>query len=401
MSAEVERLRSLIDPPAALVFERTNLTTTTTRSLGVSDDRRHLRAIKDDLAAVKTNSLDMSRLFDRVRSEGTRPLQASDLIVNRLGYPASMRTAFADSYAKDLSAEELDRRMRRAHTAMTAIRATEALRAGALPEMPVVAADNVGQYFAQYPPGTNIRAVISTLLPPFQQMCVDIQGAPNDLDMKAWGVRLKRIHDPENRNPHEPDDAWVIEATLFAEWRSGEPVGPVGRYLIPLDVEGHARLGDGDGYGSLFGGVMELAGMPDDAREESHQLLLRPLAVALLTISLMHCKNVDAVDIDPPAKLSKKFRREHGTPLTRYRVLNIDPMRRVLSRDGHAESEGLRHALHICRGHFKVFTDTTPLFGKHTGTYWWAEQLRGDRRQGVVLKDYRIKIAADGLGREL
>jgi hypothetical protein len=147
--------------------------------------------------------------------------------------------------------------------------------------MPVVVADNVGHYFAQCPPGTNIRAVVSTLLPPFREMFVDIQGAPNDLGMKTWGVHVRVIHDSEDPNPNEPDDAWVIEAILFAEWRTGEPVGPVGRYLIPLDPEGQARPGDNDGYGSLFGGVVELPGMPDDAREECHQRLLRPLAAAL------------------------------------------------------------------------------------------------------------------------
>src|SRR5262249_41550931 len=83
-----------------------------------------------------------------------------------------------------------------------------------------------------------------------------------------------------------------------------------------------------------------------------------------------------------------------------YHVLNIDPMRRVLSRDGHAETSGLRHALHICRGHFKTFAEEAPLFGKHTGTYWWADYVRGDAQQGIVTKDYRIKIAESGLGRD-
>jgi len=140
--------------------------------------------------------------------------------------------------------------------------------------------------------------------------------------------------------------------------------------------------------------------MPDDVRQDSHQFLARPLGAALLTISFMHCKNVDVLEVDPPVKLSRKHLRKHGVPLTTYRVLEIDPMRRILSHDGQAESAGLRQALHICRGHFKTFTEEAPLFGRHTGIYWWAEQLRGDPRQGVALKDYRIKIDEAGLGRE-
>jgi hypothetical protein len=337
----------------------------------------------------------VSRLFDRIRAEGARPLRASDLTANLPDFRARMLA----SRPADVPLESVDDVIRAGRTRTNAIRGREGLRPEDLPVMPVVVADNVGRYFAEVHTGVvDVGTIVSTLLPPFREMFVDIQGAPNDLGMKAWGVHLRVIHDAENPNPNEPDDAWVVEAIVFAEWRTGEPVGPVGEYLIPLDAEGHQRPRDREGYGSLFGGVVELAGMPDDAREHSHQLLLRPLAAALLTISLMHCKNVDAVEIDPPIKLSNRHRREHGTPLTRYRVLNIDPMRRVLSRDGQAESAGLRHALHICRGHFKVFTDEAPLFGRHTGTYWWAEQLRGDRRHGVVVKDYRIKIADAGLG---
>jgi hypothetical protein len=283
---------------------------------------------------------------------------------------------------------------------MNTLKATDALLPGELPQMPVVVGDNVGHYFAQYPEPVDVGDVVSVLLPPFRQMFVDIQGAPNRLGLKAWGVRFDatRITEPQDR--HEAADAWEVEAVVFGEWRTGDAVGPIARYFIPLDAQGHARPSDREGYGSLFGGVVALPGMPDDAREDANQHLLRPLAGALLTISFMHCKNVDVIDIEPPPQLSKKHLRKHGVPLTRYRVLDIDPMRRVLAREGTADALGLRQALHICRGHFKTFTEASPLFGKYTGTYWWAEQLRGDAGSGVVLKDYRVRVDQGGLGRE-
>ena len=58
-----------------------------------------------------------------------------------------------------------------------------------------------------------------------------------------------------------------------------------------------------------------------------------------------------------------------------------------------------RQALHICRGHFKTFTDIAPLFGKLRGTYWWADHIRGcllytsdaaDERSSVDLGGRRI-----------
>jgi hypothetical protein len=78
--------------------------------------------------------------------------------------------------------------------------------------------------------------------------------------------------------------------------------------------------------------------------------------------------------------------------LVRYRVLDIAPMRDVLDHEGEARSKGLRHALHICRGHFKTFTDEAPLFGKHTGQYWWPQHVRGHAGEGMVIKGYAVEL---------
>ena len=46
-------------------------------------------------------------------------------------------------------------------------------------------------------------------------------------------------------------------------------------------------------------------------------------------------------------------------------------------------------ALHICRGHFKDFSNHG-LFGKYRGTYWWPMHTRGSSDNGLVVKDYRV-----------
>ena len=51
---------------------------------------------------------------------------------------------------------------------------------------------------------------------------------------------------------------------------------------------------------------------------------------------------------------------------------------------------GERVRIHLCRGHFKHFTKDAPLFGRHTGLYWWQPQLRGDKTKGMVAKDYEV-----------
>ena len=115
---------------------------------------------------------------------------------------------------------------------------------------------------------------------------------------------------------------------------------------------------------------------------------------ALLAISFMHCKNVTLRDCDPPEKLSLAHQKKHGQRLLRYHVLDIEPLRKLLDRYRSGSRADLRHALHICRGHFKTFTEDAPLLGCHSGTFWWSPQVRGAKDVGVVVKDYRVKAPA-------
>lgn len=116
---------------------------------------------------------------------------------------------------------------------------------------------------------------------------------------------------------------------------------------------------------------------------------------ALLTISFLHCKNIEIKSVEPSEKLSKKFSRKHGTELTRYHVLEISPIKRLLEQVRSGEKTGLRRALHICRGHFKTFTNDSPLFGRYAGKYWWPSQVRGVKESGISLKDYRVSAPSD------
>ncbi len=33
-----------------------------------------------------------------------------------------------------------------------------------------------------------------------------------------------------------------------------------------------------------------------------------------------------------------------------------------------------------------------PLFGKHVGRFWWQPMVRGDKKRGVLNKDYDVVI---------
>lgn len=112
--------------------------------------------------------------------------------------------------------------------------------------------------------------------------------------------------------------------------------------------------------------------------------------VILLAMTFANCKNVFLQEHHTPPKVARK-RAKAGKPIgTSYKTLLIDPMREVLKTEGNVEKNGLKKALHICRGHFATYTDDKPLFGKVTGTFWKPMHVRGSKERGEVKKDYVI-----------
>jgi hypothetical protein len=117
---------------------------------------------------------------------------------------------------------------------------------------------------------------------------------------------------------------------------------------------------------------------------------LGPFYVPFLALSFLHCKNVIMNTIEPPSALNLSRLKEQKLPLLKYHILDIKPMKTIIAKEGNIEKNGLRKALHFCRGHFKDFSQGDGLFGKYKGLYWWESQVRGNIDRGVVEKDYRI-----------
>lgn len=139
-------------------------------------------------------------------------------------------------------------------------------------------------------------------------------------------------------------------------------------------------------YNPLFS--LQDKSMTESALSGFSSNILNP---AYLALSFLHCKNIKLSPNEPPAKLSKAFQRRHGRPLLRYHTLEIEPMKKVLETEGGIGHNGLKKALHICRGHFATYTPEKPLFGRVTGTVWKPAHVRGSVAEGIVAKDYSIK----------
>lgn len=132
----------------------------------------------------------------------------------------------------------------------------------------------------------------------------------------------------------------------------------------------------------------------EKAHDSLFELGMGHMATCHLATSLLHCKNVATVDAEPTPKeryVMQEYERKTRQPAAKWKVLSIEPMVRTLRTQGAIERNGLNKALHICRGHFKDFSQGNGLFGKNKGLYWWDQHMRGDESAGLVIKDYNIK----------
>lgn len=190
------------------------------------------------------------------------------------------------------------------------------------------------------------------------------------------------------------DVAYILRCLLFGYSRTWSKPELIGSFGFPVDVEGRILpLGNGSfpALGQIFGRNSE------ETSQDTHELLIGMLQMylypCLLALSFMHCRNVKVRQVTPPPKLSKKREKKTGLPLLKYRILLIDHMKQILEQEGHASSEGLQKALHICRGHFKNYGRDGKglLFGKHAATVWIPMHIRGNAEEGIVVKDYDVK----------
>ncbi len=73
-------------------------------------------------------------------------------------------------------------------------------------------------------------------------------------------------------------------------------------------------------------------------------------------------------------------------------TVGLGPMKEVLRTEGGVETNGLKKALHICRGRFNNYSADRPLFGnpKLVGPFWIPSHVRGSIEAGAVVKDYSV-----------
>jgi hypothetical protein len=135
-------------------------------------------------------------------------------------------------------------------------------------------------------------------------------------------------------------------------------------------------------------------GLKEKEKEETLKFFLEDARINLTILEffllLLNCKNITTKNHAPPVNQNKARRRKKVQELFTYKTLQIKiPSEYQRHFKNLPTGEHLR--IHLCRGHPKEYTAEAPLFGKYVGLWWWQPQLRGQNKEGIVLKDYEVK----------
>lgn len=106
------------------------------------------------------------------------------------------------------------------------------------------------------------------------------------------------------------------------------------------------------------------------------------------SLMLLDCKNIGTEKVIPSSKLNVKRAKSDKSPLFTYHILYLKP---TTQREKSIPKHLWTNRIHLCRGHFKTYTEENPLFGHIVGRFWWQAHVAGRNKSGVVLKDYEIK----------
>lgn len=335
----------------------------------------------------------MARLFDRVLAHGLRISMFDLLEASIHSFNSRGNTAAAQKHAARMQNPALIQDVRSIRPRGNGINIED------WEKSIVVSADNVFRYLSEHRLGEDdLLTMLANIavVPAYDRLFVEARcvGSGMLAGASSFGWSVAREGDGHG--------GWSMTAGLTLEWRKGHPIGPIALLHWQLDDRGR-YVTDNTGYKPVL-----QAQFPEDpdhpgVLEELCKPLLQSadgtIGALIMTLGMLHCKNVQTSVARPERKQSQRHQRRHGRPMTRYHVLDIRPITRSLEQDGHAKRDGLGAAFHRCRGHFKTFRPDAPLFGKLTGQYWWNAHDRGDKRHGTIKTDYRVHPASgDSVG---
>lgn len=78
-------------------------------------------------------------------------------------------------------------------------------------------------------------------------------------------------------------------------------------------------------------------------------------------LQLFHCKNVH-IDSGESKRPAFAYPKKQKKPFVKYKTLVVEPFRKILESEGDIQTNGLKKAMHLCRGHFRTYDITREPF---------------------------------------
>ncbi|MFA5391955.1 MAG: hypothetical protein WC331_11105 [Candidatus Omnitrophota bacterium] len=205
---------------------------------------------------------------------------------------------------------------------------------------------------------------------PYKTIWVDYKTGVSNAVITKQGILIDYVEDFK----------YTIETFSYVKTLSAWAISPL---LSLLSINGNGVNRGKIQYRSLIA----LSEKASKDYQEDTAITLSALNCFLL---VLNCKNITTEKIPAPDPLNKKRRKAGKQELFDYHVLNVVvPSKK---RDYREASTPLSHnRVHLCRGHFKEYTAEHPLFGHYTGLYWWQPHVRGQNKDGIVMKGYNVK----------
>jgi hypothetical protein len=216
---------------------------------------------------------------------------------------------------------------------------------------------------------------------------------------------------PERLKGLAKDTAWG--AMVQSKWKHGEATPVMIDVYNELPRSAHGLIIhfgvvfvdlDADAKPNLRRFLSSGANYSEPLKSEVTGSLSWAAKVAMMAFQLMACptENVPRELVEPPAGLSKKWRKKHGRDLVKYYTLDVGPdaseRKKAQQLLDDAKREGRAPPrLHWVRGHFK------------RGQYVTAERpqgrycrpfLRGSSASGIVVKDYNVRAPMESTNGE-
>ena len=276
----------------------------------------------------------------------------------------------------------------------------------ALREAPVCVVDNIAKYMWEDCDEENwtLTKNVPQITIPFKQFWMELRlpkrvrslGKVTEIK-NSWAryggalFEFERVKDVIGQKflPKEAErvsgDHWVSRAyTVVSNPQGITQPGPVN--IAVFDPEGKP---EGDGIFSFVAGSKRMSMPPEDGGEKALSRYISSIPTCcMLALSFLACKNVEVEEVKPHRKKQREHSKKSKAPLVKYKVLKITQANKATG--GNGTSKGEERPFHICRGHFKEYTEEKPLFGKFTGMYWWSPHTRGRRKHGTIVKDYEV-----------